>query len=562
MVINVINQKPAVLDPVHTIAINGAYDPMPAITKAIIAPLTTPLHPGIPVSITDGNGTDVSGGLPSALMVCLGDTVQASAEREMKSIFAQTLVHFDDAIVLPVDVLFASQAGAAQKLPTPIIKAKYTAAADVIPAAKGLLAGSGHKDEFFSSLAYAYNPQTLGFWFETEHAFDDFKTWLKAQAQLLSSVLPSTTTKLLSDFDAITLNELTESLQLRRDEYDQMDEYSFARVIVNMLMGYLRTQSQTVPVAGANVPVGLLPFSVSELFCPLSLVLVNVEAHARARAIKITNEWEMLNRALQSPVKIVSNQALSKLTALPRAAARAAALASMGNSLPQSAGRSAQITFRKQPASKLDLFKCISRVLKRMGTVNKSQNALRTVKSSFVRANRRDPDDYNKPGLITSWKYMPDIHIYVDNSGSISEVNYQEAVVMLIRIAKKLNVNLYFSSFSHVLSQETMLKIENKSVARIWQEFRKIPKVTGGTEFKQVWDYINQSPVRKKRLNLMITDFEWYPPRTRIEHPKNLFYAPCGAMNWQTMLDNAEDFAQAMRHIEPAIHQRLLTMVK
>ena len=77
------------------------------------------------------------------------------------------------------------------------------------------------------------------------------------------------------------------------------------------------------------------------------------------------------------------------------------------------------------------------------------------------KANRRDPDDYNKPGRITSVEYMPDLHVYVDTSGSISEANYQEAVLLLIRIAKKLNVNLYFNSFSHILSQQTLLKHMN-----------------------------------------------------------------------------------------------------
>lgn len=85
---------------------------------------------------------------------------------------------------------------------------------------------------------------------------------------------------------------------------------------------------------------------------------------------------------------------------------------------------------------------------------------------------------------------MPDIHVYIDTSGSISEENYQDAVMMLIRVAKKLNVNLYFNSFSDILSQTTLLKVKDRSPASIWKEFRKVPKVTGGTEFQQVWEYI------------------------------------------------------------------------
>lgn len=227
----------------------------------------------------------------------------------------------------------------------------------------------------------------------------------------------------------------------------------------------------------------------------------------------------------------------------------------------QPGSRSAQVKFRKAPPTKLDLFKDITRVLKRMGKVNKSQNVYRTTKTTFLKANRRNPDDFNKPGRITSVQYMPDLHVFIDTSGSISEENYQEAVLMLIRIAKKLNVNLYFNSFSHMLSQETLLKVENKSTRQIWQEFRKVPKVTGGTEFKQVWDYINTSPVRKRRLSLMITDFEWSPPSRREEHPPNLYYAPCSAMDWKYMVRSAEAYANGMQHIDPSIRQKLLGMV-
>jgi predicted metal-dependent peptidase len=196
-----------------------------------------------------------------------------------------------------------------------------------------------------------------------------------------------------------------------------------------------------------------------------------------------------------------------------------------------------------------------------MGKVNKSQNVYRTTRTTFLKANRRDPDDFNKPGRITSAQYMPDLHVYVDTSGSISEENYQEAVMMLIRIAKKLNIDLYFNSFSNILSQETLLRVENKSTKQIWKEFRRVPKVTGGTEFKQIWDHINASSKRKRQLSLMITDFEWSPPSTREDHPANLYYAPCSAMDWTDMVLAAKEYADSMKHIDPTVRQKLLGMV-
>ena len=562
MTITVTNQKPAVLDALHTISCAGFYDPTDAIKEVLIDPLLAPLNPAAPPSIVDAAGNDLTGRVVTMVMDCLGETIDVTAEDQAKELLAQTLVHYDRSTPLPVGELFATQAGQQNKLPPPSTRVIYTAQDDVIPAAKALLAGSADESLFFASVAYAYHPNTLGFWFQSSAAFTAFQVWLTTQVQTMAgaSVMPAATLRLLNDFTQLPLKGLTESLLLRADDSDGNEEFSFARLLVHMLMTYTEQQRNLAAANSTTIDVGLLPFTVGELFCPLSLVLVNVEAHARASAPTVAKEWNLINQSLASPIKVVSNKALSKLTSLPRAAARAAAMSAVQRP-GQPGNRSAQVKFRRQPPSKIDLFKDITRVLKRMGKVNKSQNVFRTTKTTFLKTNRRDPDDFNKPGRITSVKYMPDIHIYVDTSGSISEKNYQEAIMMLIKIAKRLNVNLYFNSFSHILSQETLLKVENKSVAQIWKEFRSVPKVTGGTNFKQIWDYINASPKRKRRLSLMITDFDWHPPSTRDEHPPNLYYAPCSAMDWNYMVKMAEAYAANMKHIDPSIRQRLLGMV-
>lgn len=560
MTIVVTNQKPAVLDAVHTIRCTGDYDPMPALQQTVVDPLLQPLSPHAPASIADGSGNDLTGDVQPMIMRCLGERIDPAAEKDAKELLGQTMVNYDQSTPLPVGELFAVQAGQRNKMPAPSPRVIYTAQDDVIPAAKGLLAGSSDESQFFAAVSYAFHPDTLGFWFQSSAAFDAFKAWLVQQTQAMSSALPGQTTKLLGDFANLSLKQLTESLLLRKDDVDNNEEHSFARLVIHMLMTYVDQQRAQAQSSGTPVDVGVMPFTVGELFCPRSLVMVNVEAHARATAAKVTKEWNLINQSISSPVKVVSNQALSKLTSLPRAAARAAAMGAQ--QIPgQPGSRSAQVKFRKQPPSKLDLFKDITRVLRRMGKVNKSQNVYRTTKTTFLKANRRNPDDFNKPGRITSVQYMPDIHVYIDTSGSISEENYQEAVMMLIRIAKKLNVNLYFNSFSHILSQETLLKVENKSMRQIWKEFRRVPKVTGGTEFKQVWDYINASTKRKRQLSLMITDFEWPPPSARVDHPANLYYAPCSAMDWNYMVQAAQHYADAMKHIDPTIRQKLLGMI-
>lgn len=560
------NQKPAVLDPVHLLPIKGDYDPVPALKKTLVNPLYEAVG-SHPVSILDDQNNDVT--VDDALNLVLsvvGEQVDPDGNDRLKDIYQQSLIHYDKRNPLLVNEVFIVQAAQTAKLPAPVDGSViYTAGGDVLPAAKDLLAGNRHAEEtFLASLGYLYHPETLGFWFQTAAEFDDFTAWLGTEIAHLSNVLPGSVMNLFNQFIQTKLSGLTESLILRNNDDSENEEYSFARTLVRMLMAYQVRQAQNLASGTANQKTsGVLPFVLSELYLPKTVVLVNVDAHARASGKKIHNEWTLINRSLSSPVKVVSNKNLSKLTALPRAAAKAAAAAATAASNKRAQkGRSASVAFRKKAPSNVDILTGLTLALNRMKQVNKSMNAIKKVKTTMSRPNRRDPDDYNKPGKSVSTHYLPDIHIYLDCSGSISEENYQDSVITLIKLAKKLNINIYFNSFSHLMSQSVLLKTQNKSTAAIWREFRKIPKVGGGTDFGQVWDYINEHPKRRERLNLMITDFEWWPGTARREHPKNLYYAPVSNMNWDMMLHSIEYFTKAMQHHDPSIHQKLIGVIK
>lgn len=562
MTLTLSSQKPAQLSPIHKLPLTGGYDPVPAIKKAIVDPLFEPLVPGGKAILLDDKGQDVSSDqVLDVLMSTMSPTVNTQAESDMKSLLQQGLVHYDQMTPMLTNELFVTQAAKEHRLPNPSAKTLYTASSDVIPAAKQLLSGNLANDGMFlASIAYTYAPDTLGFWFRTAADFDNFTTWLDGYVANLAPVLPADSLKLLTKLGQTSLTSLIESYVLRANDSDNLEEHSFARVIVRALMEYQEHLQANQPASASWVPeMGTLPFVVSELFLPRTITFVNVEAHARSSHRKVDKEWKLVVASLGAPVKIVSNKALSNLTALPRAQAKAASMAATAASNSgKQVGRSAAIVFRKTAPNKVDLLNGVMRVLKRMKTVAMSMNTFKVVKSSFARANRRDPMNFNLPGKSVTTKYLPDLHLFVDTSGSISERNYQDAVMMLIRLAKKLNVDLYFNSFSHALSQEVVLRTRDKSVAQIWAEFRRIPKIDGGTDYRQIWEYINASEQRKKRLSLVVTDFEYYPPSQRIAHPANLYYAPCSNVDWDRLVGFAKEFSKRMKHIEPAIGQRLI----
>lgn len=547
----VTNQKPIVLNPVHKDQIANAFNPHELLRTTVVTPLYNPLVANTAVTIT-GNGhniTDID--ITNHIINCCGDTVNLPSEAFMKELFHETLINFNKNTNIGINEAFVVQSGTAAKLPEPNDKVIYTPAQDVIPVSRQFLGGQCDYDTFFASLAYYARPHTLGFYFANNVAFDDFKTWLTTQMQMLSNVLPPETIRLMSDFQTLSLTDLTESLQLRNDDNENNDPYSFARTLVSQLMLYTNVVS--------NAEFGVLPFTIDELLCPKTVVLVNVERHSKATSREINEEWKLINQCLQNKPTMISNKKLNRLTATQRnlqkiaSAAAAAAANSTAN-----IGKAANMKFSKTRPTTTDMMKLIKRIMDKMTFVNKSMNTYKQVKTSFARPNRRNPDDFNKPGKMVSTKYKPDIHLYIDTSGSISERDYEDAVKACITMSKKMNINLYFNSFSHYMSQTTKLHLENKSKSQIYHEFRRIPKVTGGTDYEQIWHFINSSKKRTREISIIITDFEYSAPNKFIKHPKNLYYIPCSTIDYNNIKYWAEQFAKTCLHNDPNIRKHIL----
>lgn len=547
----VTNQKPTVLSPVYNDTISAAFDPIELLKSVIATPLFNPMVAGTQVSIKGNNNTITEDDITQQMLNCCGDAVNVTAETFMKELFHETLINFNKNTNIGMNEAFVVQSGTAANLPEPNDKIIYTPAQDVIPVSRQFLGGQCDYDMFFASLAYYARPDTLGFYFANDVAFDGFKTWLSGQMTMLGNVLPPQTNQLMNDFQSLVLTDLTESLQLRNDDTDNNDPYSFARTLVSQLMLYTNVVS--------SAEFGVLPFTVSELLCPKTIVLVNVERHSKATAREISEEWKLINNSIQNKPQIISMNKLNKLTASQRNLQKiASAAVAAANNAGGGVGKSANMRFSKTRPTTMDMMKLVKRIMDKMTYVNKSMNVYKQVKSSFARPNRRDPDDFNKQGKMVSTKYKPDIHLYIDTSGSISERDYEDAVKACIAMAKKMNINLYFNSFSHYLSQTTRLHLENKSKAQIYKEFQKVPKVGGGTDYENIWHFINRSKKRTKEISIVITDFEYYAPNRYIKHPKNLYYIPCSTLNYDNIKYWAEQFAKTMVHNDPNIRKHLL----
>lgn len=546
------NQKPVELSPVYDAVITGQFEPVDYLKETVIKPLMTPLSPSAPVQFS-ANGSQLDeDNLTQYVLNCLTDTFDAAAETVAKDMFHKTLVYFDNTSDLSIQDLFAIQSAKKEQLPAPTAQVVYTPATDVIPACREFLAGICTYDKLFASLDFYARPQVLGFYFANSTEFDNFKTWLTGELQVLGSALPQNTNKLFADFQALNLNGLTESLILRNDDNENNDPCSFARALVALMMKYAKATSPAL--------YGVFPFQLGELYCPKAVVFVNIERHSRATAKQVADEWQIINQSQQMKIKVVSANKLNKLTGAVRAMKKISSGAVAANMAQNNPGvaRAAHAKFRKTQPTQTDLVRILRRVVKKMATVAKSENSYKSVKMSFARPNRRDPDNFNLMGKLVSTKYKPDIHIYLDTSGSISERNYQDAIKALIVMARKMNVNLYFNSFSHCLSQCSHLRTKDRSLKEVYAAFQKIPKVDGGTDYEQIWHYINASKKRRRELSIIMTDFEWTAPNRYVKHPKNLFYIPISHTDWQGLTYWAGEFVKSMAHIDPNCRARLL----
>lgn len=550
---NITNQKPVVLTPGYTDNIQKDFDVLGILKDIAVKPLFTPLIPGQPVTMTSNGKPVTEDDIADLLTRCCGENVDVAAEQAVKSILGQSLVSYNAKTNIGANELFVVQSGTAAKLPEPDTNVIYTPAGDVIPTCRQFLAGTCTYDTFFASLAYYARPETLGFYFVNELAFDQFIQWFTQQMGMLGSILSPDVNKLAADFMQLKLPGLTESLLLRNNDGDDCDPLSFSRLLISQLMQY-------TSVAGP-AEYGILPFNLGELLCPRTVVFVNIEKHSRATARQVADEWKLINNQLQNKnsVRMISNKKLQRLTATARNMQRIAGMAATAAmNQGAGAGRAANFQFRKTRPTTVDMTRIIKKLLDKMAFVNTSMNTFKSVKSSFAKPNRRDPDDYNKQGKVVSTKYKPDIHLYIDTSGSISERDYQDAVKACIAMAKKLNINMYFNSFSHIMSQTTRLHLEGKSEAMIYKEFQSVPKVTGGTDYEQIYNFINKNKKRKRELSIIISDFEWTARSAFVPHPKNLYYVPCSTMSWDTIKREAEQFCKSMVHNDPAIRTHVL----
>lgn len=549
MAIVITNQKPTELKSFYMPNIATPFQATSMVETDVVRPMLQPLIPAMPVDIDeDGNKlspTDIT----DIIFQCSDDIVNVAEEKRAKDIFRQCLTYYDPS--LNVQEIYAVQAAVKYNMPIVSSSVIYDSE-DMIDSSKLFLAGQMSSEEWFANMAFAARVNAFGYYFANDAAWTEFKTWFSNYISSIQSFLSADVISCCNDILNSHLNYLTQSYVIRDTCSENNDPYSFARLFPACLMIYedmIRTNKQPEYIAGH------MPFSISENFVPRTIILINVEKHAHAHIAEVEREWKRIRACMLTPPKILSQDKIKKLDTIARIADK---MKSIGNQLGDQAYRAKMIKFRSTAPTAIDLCKSILAVYKHSSQVQTSENEYKTQRLTYQKPSRRDPDNPDRQGKTSRIMYRPDLHVYVDTSQSISIQNYQDAIKTCIKIAKTLNINFYFNSFSHVMSDCTKLNVKNKSVAEIFKEFERIQKVTGGTNYEQIWHYINKSAKRQKELSIVITDFEYTPPNHNVKHPRFLYYAPISGANWDWMVRNCTAFTESMLGICPDIRKHIM----
>lgn len=320
------------------------------------------------------------------------------------------------------------------------------------------------------------------------------------------------------------------------------DPNSFNR-IVNYILNQLPNTKYTK----------ILPLNLHAMLNPIGFSFINIESLINSDNLSYRHELKELEKITNRLVAFK----VTKLSKIQSAKTISQSINQKSHKKEYTKKRKSIRTKRKSqgfsktlPSANTQLKRLVKIVNHHISTMM-SDNTYKNVRTTFMRPNRRHPNDPNLRGTIQTTKFRPDIHIFLDTSGSISEDQYKTGVTFLIKIAKKLNTNLFFTSFSHEITTPVKLKTKNASVKQIYHQIQLIPKASGGTEYENVWnmiDYLevqNQKRHQAPQLNFMITDFAYdirssWSPRTNRASTKMLYYLPLASDQYD--YDNCKQF--------------------
>ncbi|GGI62474.1 VWA-like domain-containing protein [Limosilactobacillus caviae] len=133
---------------------------------------------------------------------------------------------------------------------------------------------------------------------------------------------------------------------------------------------------------------------------------------------------------------------------------------------------------------------------------------------SHARFNRRQPLRMDLAGKVT--RLTPAIDIFVDNSGSVSDEELDQALATIEKMISHTKLTATVYSFD--------AKVTSKEQLRGGKKFIHTRSGGGGTSFQCVFDYLHQHNLTKRGRTIIIITDGWGEERINTYHYRNIYW--------------------------------------
>ena len=427
----------------------------------------------------------------------------------------------------------------------------YTIPCDIVGPVNNYLNNKIQAEQCITSISAYLNITAPIVMFKSRKSFKEFQEYIGRRIAMMP--LKPETRRLLRQFTGLKADSGFRCVKLRSTQYARLAENTFARILTNLLEEY---SADSITIARDEcIMVGA---SLRSRIVPLAIVFACAEnignedsetLNKDITEIKDFLDWldEPKSNAPLNNNAEAEDQPFDILETNESERQKEARIRDTIDNIMnnQSGSGRGDPTRRVDPNSVKALTKRLKNKIKQIirSTGAKTMNGRKTVIKTYMRESRRNPMDSDLMGQRYKTTYTKDLHLYIDVSGSINLSMIEFALNAAADIATELKLNLFVTPFDSELYDKQTIVILGSVMSKrsALKKLKRLPISGGGTEFDNVYRFIESSKKRKNEISIMITDYCDCPT---LPSPKTLYYMGCKG----TSPHNIENFVRYMQH--------------
>lgn len=449
------------------------------------------------------------------------------------------------------------------KLPEASDEIIYTIPCDIVEPVSNYLNDKIQAEQCITSISAYLNITAPIVMFKNRRSFHEFQEYIDRRIMMMP--LKPETRRLLRQFTGLKADSGFKCVKLRSTQYARLAENTFARILMNLLEEY-SADSMTIAkdecvMVGASLRSRIVPLAI--VFAVAENITIEDSETLNSDITEIKGFLDWLDEPKgDAPISINNNaeaedQPFDMLETNESEKQKEERIKSAINNITSNQPGSGRgdPTRRVDPNSVKALTKRLKKKIKQLiqSTSTRTMNGQKTVIKTYMRESRRDPMNIDLKGQYYKTTYTKDLHLYIDVSGSINLSMIEFALNAAADIATELKLNLFVTPFDSELYEKQTIVIPGSVISKrsALKKLKRLPISGGGTEFDNVYKFIESSKKRKNEISIMITDYCDCP---KLPSPKTLYYMGCKGTSPQTI----ENF---IRHMKTHSNQNIRSKI-